>query len=138
MALLCKNACVYLFNKHGYVMLLKCRASGLWMTPGGKIEENIDDTPFAGMMREFQEETNVHFPVHNSKVVDFYRWKDTMVYVVMMNHRFPSVFEKTNETVAMRFVHFSKLDTMHNLKRYVGKAFRELNIGGVITRRLTR
>jgi 8-oxo-dGTP pyrophosphatase MutT (NUDIX family) len=108
------------------------------MTPGGKLEESKDDTPFAGMMREFQEETNVNFPIRNSEVIDLYRWKDTMVYVVMMNHRFPSVFEKTKETVAMRFVHFSRLDTMHNLKHYVGKSFRELNIGGLITRRLTR
>jgi 8-oxo-dGTP pyrophosphatase MutT (NUDIX family) len=121
-----KNTCVYIFNKHGYLLMLKCSFSKQWMTAGGAIEPH--ETPLNGMKREFKEETNHCFPTHCCTFFETLQWKDTLVYLVMVNHRFPSVFEKTNETTAMRFIHYSKILLMNNIKQYVKKSFLELNL----------
>ena len=121
-----KNTCVYLFNKNGYLLVLKCRFSKCWMTVGGAVEPY--ESPLNGMKREFKEETNHEFPTHKCTFFETYQWKDTLVYLAMVNHRFPSVFEKTSETTAMRFIHYSKILVMNNIKRYVKKSFSELNL----------
>jgi len=125
-----KNACVYLFNKHGYVLMLKCRRSRLWMTAGGKIEKN--ETPYECMMREFNEETNHFFPVNRSRLLLDVSWKDTQIFLVLTDQTFQRKAVKTSESCDLKFIHYKSFHDNHYIKRYVKNSFRDLNLYHVI------
>jgi 8-oxo-dGTP pyrophosphatase MutT (NUDIX family) len=122
-----KNVAVYFINSKGYVMMLQCRETRKWMTPGGMIDNY--ETPFKGMIREFKEETNSYFPLHNYTILNEWVWNNhTKLYLIHSNHRFPNVFKATNETVRRRFVHYTQLLYFGDLKLYVRKSMKELRV----------
>lgn len=125
-----RNACIYLVNKHGYLMMLKCRKTHQWMTPGGKIERY--ETPWSCAVREFKEETNYDLPLHRCKLMYRSNWKDTMVYVIELNHRFPERFVPTNEAIGRNYIHLSEIPKNRNIKKYVKDSFHDLDIVSIV------
>lgn len=121
-----KNACVYLINKHGYVMMIKCRRSRLWMTAGGKIGKN--ETPYECMMREFNQGTNHCFPINRSRLLNEWSWKDTQIFLVLTDQTFQRKTIKTNEQCDLKFIHYKEFFNNHYIKRYVKNSFRDLDI----------
>ena len=126
MMIMIKNACVYLINKYGYVMMIKCRRSRLWMTAGGKIEKN--ETPYECMIREFNEETNQYFPVNRSRLLLNMSWKDTQIFLVLTDQTFQRKLINTRESCDLKFIHYKNFSNNHYIKRYVKNSFRDLNI----------
>jgi 8-oxo-dGTP pyrophosphatase MutT (NUDIX family) len=125
------NVAVYFVNSKGFVMMLQDRHTRKWMTPGGMIENN--ETPFKGMIREFREETNCPFPLHNYTILKEWLWHNhTKVYLVLSTHKFSNVFRPTNETVRRKFFHYTELHYIHDLKRYVKHSMRDLKISSEI------
>nr|QOI90636.1 hypothetical protein HWQ62_00505 [Pyramimonas orientalis virus] len=128
-----KNVTVYLMNSNGYIMLLQDRRTRKWMTPGGMIEHN--ETPFKGMIREFKEETNCNFPLHDYTIIREWLWHNhTKVYLIHSKHRFPTTFKQTNETIKRRFIHYTELHYIHDLKHYVKQSIRDLQLLQEITK----
>lgn len=122
-----RNVALYFINSEGYVMILQCKETRKWMTPGGIVEEY--ETPFKAMIREFKEETNTNFPLHNYTLIKDWVWNHhTKVYLIHSDHKFPKVFKPTNETSRRRFVHYTQLLYSYELKYYVKKSIRELRL----------
>lgn len=127
-----RNACVFLVNKRGYVMMLKCRSTRLWMTPGGRVEHK--ESAWEGMLREFEEETRCSLSVKDCSLLQRGQWRDTAVFVLRFDYRMPHRFQPTNETVARRFVHYTELIDSPRVKSYVKKSFDALRIAATIER----
>ena len=125
-----RNACVYIVNRHGYLLMLQCRHTRKWMTPGGRIDNY--EHPWRCVVREFKEETNTDLPEYRCRLLHKCQWKDTMVYVIMLNYKFPDIFRPTNETVNRRYIHYSKIHSMRNVKHYVKQSFADIDIPSLV------
>lgn len=124
------NTCIYLINKQGYVMMLRCRATRMWMTPGGKLERG--ESTWQGMLREFEEETNTALSTKECSLLHKAWWRDTCVYVVLLKYRLPNRFRATNETTERRFIHYTQLVANPRVKSYVKKSFEALDVSQII------
>lgn len=130
-----KNACVYMINKYGYVLMIKCRRSRLWMTAGGKIGNN--ETPYECMMREFSEDTNHSFPINRSRLLNEWSWKETQIFLILTDQTFQrKTCTKKNELCSLKFIYYKKFHDNHYIKRYVKNSFRDLNISHLIEKQI--
>lgn len=120
-----KNVAVYFVNYRGFVMMLKHKYSKCWMTPGGNIE--FGESNFKAMTREFEEETNSQFPKNFVIRKEWYWQNDTQVYLIFSRDRI-SNFMETNETIDQKFIHYTEVPNIPNIRSCVRNSFKELNI----------
>ena len=132
-----KNTAIVLMNNRGFVLMLKCRFTQRWMTPGGKIE--LGESPFMGMLREFREETGYCLP--QSRILKTVNWPRknprTRIYVAVSDEPLPK-FKETEEVVERRLVHWSDIMNMNReeIRHNVKRSFFELGLDNLVKSRI--
>lgn len=103
------------------VLLIKRGDNGCWATPGGMVDIDVDESPYAAALRELREETGVTLPegvkpvVAQALYVDDHRatdhaWVCTTAHLFEVDHEIETIGQ--DDAIESRWWSFADTDTL--------------------------